>query len=412
MPGSRVSLCSTQIESSLRPRPAMRYVKKLKKIIRQLYDFYDNSAIRTAGLVAVQKLLDQPELKVLQPSSTRWLSTGNCVVRRKKILGSIISLSRESEERGDATAAGLYEFLSEYQFIATLLLFCDTLPTINRLSKIFQDQDIDYAPLATVVDSTKNALSKLRDSDGVNLRDIHLYIEKLIEDGVTVTYNKRNLRGASSDPDEVKKSFDKNIKLKFVDNLIANLDAQFTSSDMAAFRIFDPKAFTLALTHDKADEDATAEDEDFDVDKARADYGQAEIKTLADKFGYDQDVDSLIQEWDDFKQYMSDHWMIKSCREVVRAVTGFESKFNVMICLYPGMSWLAEVYRVIPVHTADVERDFSQMKLIKTYLRNKMNEQTLYSIMRIVIEEPTLKEFTFEEAVKMWAEKKNRRIIK
>ena len=65
---------------------------------------------------------------------------------------------------------------------------------------------------------------------------------------------------------------------------------------MAAFRIFDPKAFTLALTHDKADEDATAEDEDFDVDKARADYGQAEIKRLADKFGYDQDVDSLIQE--------------------------------------------------------------------------------------------------------------------
>ena len=140
MPGSRVSLCSTQIESSLRPRPAMRYVKKLKKIIRQLYDFYDNSAIRTAGLVAVQKLLDQPELKVLQPSSTRWLSTGNCVVRRKKILGSIISLSRESEERGDATAAGLYEFLSEYQFIATLLLFCDTLPTINHLTKDISGQ--------------------------------------------------------------------------------------------------------------------------------------------------------------------------------------------------------------------------------------------------------------------------------
>ena len=71
----------------------------------------------------------------------------------------------------------------------------------------------------------------------------------------------------------------------------------------------------------------TKADEDFDVDKARADYGQAEIKTLTDKFGYDQDVNSLTQEWDD--------WMTKSCRKVVRALTRFESKFNTMKCLYP-----------------------------------------------------------------------------
>ena len=66
------------------------------------------------------------------------------------------------------------------------------------------------------------------------------------------------------------------------------------------------------------------------MEKARADYGQAEIKMLADRFGYDQDVHSLMQEWDDFKQYMSDHWMTKSCREVVRALTGFQS--NPMKC--------------------------------------------------------------------------------
>ena len=215
----KLNLAATQAGDSI------QYVKQFKEIIRQLFDFYNNSAVRAAGLLAIQKLLDEPELKVLQPSSTRWLSTGNCVVRLKKILGSIIiSLGREFEERGDA-AAGLNKFLSEYQFIATLLLFCDVLPTINRLSKIFQDQDVDYALLATVVESTKNALSKLRDGDGKNLKDIQLYIEMLEEHGVTVTYNKRNLRSGSSDPTETKKSFDENIKLKFVDNLIANLDA-------------------------------------------------------------------------------------------------------------------------------------------------------------------------------------------
>lgn len=412
----KLNLAATQAGDSI------PYVKKFKKIIRQLYDFYNNSAVRTAGLVTVQKLLDQPELKVLQPSSTRWLSTGNCVARLKKILGSIIiSLGRESEERGDATAAGLYQFLSEYKFIATLLLLCDTLPTINRLSKIFQDRDIDYALLANVVVSTNNSLSKLRGGDGKNLKDIQLYIEKLEEDGVTVTYNRRNLRGGCSNVEEAKRSFDTSIKLKFVDNLIGNLEARFTDSDiMAAFRIFDPKSLTLAITEpqDKADHsevetegESGETDDDFDVEKAMADYGQAEIMILADRFGYSEGVDSLMQEWDDFKQYMFDHWMSKSCRDVVRALTGFEAECNAMQCLYTGMSWLAEIYRVIPPHTADVERDFSQMKLIKTYLRNRMKEQTLDSIMRIVIEGPTLKEFPFEDAVQLWAKKKKRRVI-
>lgn len=407
----KLNLAATQAGDSI------PYVKKFKAIIRQLFDFYNNSAVRTAGLLAVQKLLVQPELKVLQPSSTRWLSTGNCVDRLKKILGSIIiSLGRESEERGDAAAAGLYKFLSEYNFIATLLLFCDTLPTINRLSLIFQSRDIDYALLATVVDSTKNTLSKLRNADGKNLGDIQLYIAKLEENGVTVTYNRRNLRAGSSDPDETKKAFSDNIKSKFVDNLISNLDARFTDSDlMAAFHIFDPKAFTLAVTHEEGDGDDDSNDnvegeaDDFDVEKVRADYGKDKIKILADRFGYDQDVDSLIQEWDDFKQYMSDHWMTKSCRDVVKTLSGLEG--NAMKVIYPGMSWLAEIYRVIPPHTADVERDFSQMKLIKTYLRNRMNEQTLDSIMRIVIEGPILKEFPFEEVVNLWAAKKNRRVI-
>ena len=106
---------------------------------------------------------------------------------------------------------------------------------------------------------------------------------------------------------------------------------------MAAFRIFSPKAFTLALTHDKADDNSDVEgeaDEDFGQD-----YGQAEIKILCDRFGYDQDVDSLIKEWDERTDFGLNH--------------------------------------------ADCHWN----------------------------EGPTLKEFPFEDAVKLWADKKNRCII-
>ena len=47
----RLNLASSQAGD------AVPYVKKFNTIIRQLFDFYDNSAVRTAGLDEVQSLL-------------------------------------------------------------------------------------------------------------------------------------------------------------------------------------------------------------------------------------------------------------------------------------------------------------------------------------------------------------------
>lgn len=65
--------------------------------------------------------------------------------------------------------------------------------------------------------------------------------------------------------------------------------------------------------------------------------------------------------------------------------------------IYPNMTIIAQICRVVPIHTADVERTFSQLKLIKT---NRMNEKTLDSLLRISIEGPPIQDFNFIEAVK------------
>jgi hypothetical protein len=78
--------------------------------------------------------------------------------------------------------------------------------------------------------------------------------------------------------------------------------------------------------------------------------------------------------------------------------------------IFPNMSTLAKICRVIPIHTADVERTFSQLKLIKTRIRNRMQEQTLDSLLRIAIEGPPLNSFPVNEAVSLWASKKQRRL--
>ena len=78
--------------------------------------------------------------------------------------------------------------------------------------------------------------------------------------------------------------------------------------------------------------------------------------------------------------------------------------------IFPNMSTLAKICRVIPIHTADVKRTFSQLKLIKTSIRNRMQEQTLDSLLRIAIEGPPLNSFPVAKTVALWASKKQRRL--
>ena len=63
---------------------AVPYVKKFNNIIRQIYDFYDNSAVRTAGLEAVKSLLHETGA-LAAPCTTRWLSIDKSVRKLKSI---------------------------------------------------------------------------------------------------------------------------------------------------------------------------------------------------------------------------------------------------------------------------------------------------------------------------------------
>ncbi|XP_070562438.1 zinc finger protein 862-like [Ptychodera flava] len=160
----RLQLASTQAASSV------PFVKKFTTIVRQLYDYFNNSAVRMAGLHAVQTALDQSVLNPIEPSSTRWLSMEASVRRLKDTFVSVlISLEREGEERGDAKAIGLFHLMSTYRFISTMLLLCDLLPHVSNLSKALQASDFEHSLVKPLVSSTVSTLRQLKTVDGENL---------------------------------------------------------------------------------------------------------------------------------------------------------------------------------------------------------------------------------------------------
>ena len=55
-----------------------------------------------------------------------------------------------------------------------------------------------------------------------------------------------------------------------------------------------------------------------------------------------------------------------------------------------------------------MELSFSQMKLIKTRLRNRISDVNLARLMRITIEEPELTSIVFNEILDVFKEKNHR----
>lgn len=377
----RLNLASSQAGDSV------SYVKRFSNILRQLYDFFDNSAVRTAGLEAVQTLINESG-KLLAPCSTRWLSTERSVNRlRKCFISVVLSLQREGEERSDAKALGLNSLVTEYRFICTMLLLCDALPHITHLSKCFQSADCDYSIIPRMVTSTVHAIKQLKIVDGVNMKGLQAFLEQIANAGI-------DIKKPSHLGDDY---FKKSIRDPYLDKLINNIEARFDDkSVLASFDIYNPAKLPYLPDNPCAEDLETF-----------TEYGNVEVEILALQFqGVVADSIECLEEWSSFRQFLKENCADLKQKEVISKLCCDSS----WAAIYSNMSTLAKICRVVPIQTADVERTFSQLKLIKTRVRNRMNEKTLDCLLRIAIEGPPISEFPVTETVKLWATKKHRRL--
>ena len=307
---------------------------------------------------------------------------------KQKFVSVLMSLQRESEERGDAKALGLHRLMSEYRFIATMLLMCDALPHVSTLSKCFQYSTCDYSIIPGIISSTIACLKQLKSTEGRHTSGLPALLEELkkAEIDVRKPHNLGELY------------FNDSIRKPFLDKLIDNLESRFQEKDiMASFDILKPQRLPQLSTNPSREEL-----------KLFTNYGVKELRCFTNQFeGILVNYDSCEEEWSSFRQFLNDPSNKRKSHEAVidELCTNPTSSR-----VFPTMSAMASICRVVPVHTSDVERTFSQLKLVKTRIRNRMKEKTLNSLLRIILEGPDLKDFPFEEAIELWAKKKKRRI--
>ncbi|CAB4414767.1 unnamed protein product [Rhizophagus irregularis] len=118
------------------------------------------------------------------------------------------------------------------------------------------------------------------------------------------------------------------------------------------------------------------------------------------------DSDDVKQEWEVAKYY------IKQIRSQ-NAAGGWEYIFNTypdFVNEFPNIAKLVKISLIIPLSNAQVERIFSQHKLTKTRLRNRMNIETLNKHLMILLNGPNdFRRFDWNKAYyNYWAMKTRR----
>lgn len=179
-------------------------------------------------------------------------------------------------------------------------------------------------------------------------------------------------------------AFKVNIFYKLVDIAINQLECRFEGQQQVArlFSFLFPDAM-LRLTNTELEEQAT------NLKKAYvSDFG-----------------DDLVSEVRSFRrEFQAELKNCQSVKDVLNILVAAD-----MLSSMPDLGTACILFCTLPVTVASVERSFSKLKLIKTYLRSTIAQERLDSLALISIENDAASELRLDELVDKFAETKARK---
>ena len=204
------------------------------------------------------------------------------------------------------------------------------------------------------------------------------------------------------------------VEIPYIDSLLENIRNRFSDRSLkivTAMSIFNP---------------ATLPSEE-----SLSSYGNEQIKLLAGFYGeatvkYDGethtsklfvDASELLSEWKIFrralvveKKSLMERKNSPILSPTMQDILEEMMKSKTYEGVFPETWKLLNIMMALPVSTATVERTFSQMKLIKTRLRNRLSDSNLEHLIKIAIEGPSISNVDFNEILDIFKQK-NRRIL-
>ncbi|XP_071677000.1 uncharacterized protein [Lolium perenne] len=361
--------------------------------------------LRDINLEEVQKALGCGMLKtgtglnqeqcLQRPGDTRWNSHYKTLKSLVDMFQAVVKVLEFVEEEDDdrtnrEQANGLLVYFQSFDFVFFLHLMLTILIATNILSAALQRKDQDIVNAMSCVKSTRCHLVDLRENgwDSV-LCDVHAFCEKHdiimleMEEAYINPKKKRQNTGITNQHHYQVDCFN-----GVIDWLVQEFDSRFseTSSNLLIW--------SAALSPRDSFHDFHLENLMSLAKLYPSDFDYGELRDLRhhlclyiadvradDRFSNIQGIGDLSKTMVDTRKH---------------------------IC-YPLVYRLLNLVLVLPVATATVERCFSAMKLVKTYLRNHLNDDSLSDNVICYVEKEEMKKVTNDQVVDRFMKIRNRK---
>ena len=320
--------------------------------------------------------MEEPQLKLKDPISVRWLAMENAVSTIHKCYGSIVSYLQSNDGKntvGDVIADGLLKEVLHYKFPAFTAVLSDILCVIGQLSKQLQAENLDLTEILPQKDSALGRLNGLKEIKGQCESEFYSQISsngsKMYYKGIPLTH--------ANEKSQIEK-----LKISYIDSVSQKVDSRIASDPvLEAFSVLEPQSFE-SLTEEE-----------------RISY----LNQLSEK--YDSDIDTLKREYSGLKYLMKGSYRnIKFQSFCHRILTRHTED-------YPEISRLCKIAMCIPVSSVACERGFSLQNKIKVKARTSLTPEALDMLMKLATG-PEIETFPYELAVRHWNKEKKRRLAR
>ena len=150
----RLQLASMQAANSV-PE-----IKKMFGTMGNIWKLFFYSPKKPESLKAVQSVLKLPELKIVKPSDTRWLSHERCVrAIYRELPALIVNLQQLNEISGD----GIGALLATYTGVASIVFLSEVLDILARMNVSMQRKLLNLSRLPVLLKITTDQLEHLKD---------------------------------------------------------------------------------------------------------------------------------------------------------------------------------------------------------------------------------------------------------
>jgi hypothetical protein len=334
-----------------------------------------------------------------RPGDTRWGSHFGSVYSLMEMFGVVYSIVQDiaadrsmGSLRGDADTC--FSYMSSYEFIFTLCLMKEIFEITELLGQALQKKSQDIVNAIRLVSSTKECLEQLRSDDGYE-EFIVIVIEFCGKHSIEIPnfdeiYVMRGGR-ARHQPDQLTKEhyFRVEIFRATLDTQLFEINRRFNE------KVMDLLSTSATLIPRNKFRGFNANDICEMVKKYYpSDFPQQDI------YGLQLQLKHFVSDASKDEELKNISTLIGLCQCLVE--TGRHAIFNLL-------ERLLRLLITLPVSTASAERAFSSMKIIKTRLRNKMEDDYLANSLLVNIEGEILETYSYEDVIEDFRSEKGRR---